>query len=97
MAEVTLSVGGRRYRLACRDGEEAALAAAGRAVDARASELAQALGAVPEARLLLMTALSIAGEHMAPAAENAAPDPALAQLAAQLEALADQLEQQAAS
>lgn len=93
MAEVVLTVAGRPYRLACRDGEEAALAAAGRAVDARASALAGSLGAVGEARLLLMTALSFAGDPESAPSAAALPSPALADLANRLESLAEHLEQ----
>lgn len=93
MAEVLLTVAGRPYRLACRDGEEAALSAAGRAVDARASALAQALGSVPEARLLLMTALSFAGDPETAASAPETGNPALAALADRMEKLAAHLEQ----
>jgi len=101
MAEVVLRVAGRTYRLACRDGEETALEGAGLAVDARASQLAGALGSVSESRLLLMTALSFAGQPAdapAMAAQAAAvPDAALHALADQLESLAVHLEKLAAS
>lgn len=62
MAEVQVTVAGRTYRLACRDDDEPALRAAAHAVDARATQLAEQLGAVGESRLLLMTALSFAGD-----------------------------------
>ena len=62
MAEVSLTIGGRAYRLACRDGEEADLRAAAGLLDARVASLMQAHGAVAEPRLLLMAALLLGGE-----------------------------------
>lgn len=62
MAEVSLTIGGRAYRLACRDGEEADLKAAGGLLESRVASLMQAHGAVAEPRLLLMAALLLSGE-----------------------------------
>ena len=62
MAEVSLTIGGRAYRLACRDGEEADLRAAGGLLESRVASLMQAHGAVAEPRLLLMAALLLSGE-----------------------------------
>ena len=44
MAEVTLSVGGYHYKLACRDGEEAHLQRLGEMVNAKAVEARSAVG-----------------------------------------------------
>lgn len=100
MAEVTLAIAGRSYRLACRDGDEPGLAAAAAHLDAHATRLLASLGAIPEARLLLMSGLLVAGELLEarggadgdaqPAAPAATPD--LAELAERLERLADRLE-----
>jgi len=97
MAELQLSVAGRAYRLACRDDDEAALREAARSVDARASQLASQLGAVGESRLLLMTALSFAGEPAtADNQQGASGDiDLLLTLAERLEQLAGRLEQAA--
>ena len=62
MAEVSVNVGGRTYRLACRDGEEEDLRAAASLLDSRVSNLNENLGSVGEARLLLMAALLVSGE-----------------------------------
>ncbi len=62
MAEVSLTIGGRAYRLACRDGEEADLRAAGGLLESRVASRMQAHGAVAEPRLLLMAALLLSGE-----------------------------------
>ncbi|WP_448586333.1 cell division protein ZapA [Thermaurantiacus sp.] len=90
MAEVRVEVGGHAYRLACRDGEEEALRAAARHLDARAQELVGSLGALTEARLLLMAGLQVCSELL-----ERQPDPEsdrLARLAEACEALAESLE-----
>lgn len=110
MAEVTLSVGGRAYKLACRDGEEDDLRAAGGLLESRVASLMEAHGAVAEPRLLLMAALLVSGELLerkssearltpfpAPAQADALPDRAIYEaLAERAEALARRLEEAAA-
>jgi cell division protein ZapA len=97
MAQVTLSVGGRRYELACRDGEEARLEELAAMVDAKASDAARAVGSANEPRQLLLAALLLADELSevragAPDPERAATATALATLAERVEALAERLE-----
>lgn len=60
MAEVSVEVGGRGYRLGCAEGEEAHLTQMAAMIDAEARKLGRQLGSVPEGRLLLMSALMIA-------------------------------------
>ena len=62
MVQVTISVNGRDYAIACGDGEEEHLADLAQYVDHHASALARKLGTMTEVRLLLMTALTIADE-----------------------------------
>jgi cell division protein ZapA len=62
MGQVTVSVNGRDYAIACADGEEGHIADLAVYVDHHARTLAQKLGPVTEARLLLMAALTIADE-----------------------------------
>jgi len=62
MGEVTVTVNGRDYAIACGDGEEGHIADLAIYVDHHARALAGKLGAVTEARLLLMAALTIADE-----------------------------------
>lgn len=71
MADVELSIGGRAYKLACRDGEEAELRAAASLLDSRVTALMQAHGAIAEPRLLLMAALIVAGELLERKASDA--------------------------
>jgi cell division protein ZapA len=94
VAEVTVAVAGRSYRLACRDGDEPGLLAAADHLDLRASALADGLGAVGESRLLLMAALLVTGEllELREVARPGAPATADPGLAERLERLADRLE-----
>ena len=78
MAEVTLSVGGRAYKLACRDGEEDDLRAAAGLLESRVVSLMEAHGAVAEPRLLLMAALLVSGELLERKSSEARLSPSLA-------------------
>lgn len=64
MAEVTLSVGGYHYQVACRNGEEAHLQRLGDLVDAKAKEARNAVGNASEVRQLLLSALLFADEAL---------------------------------
>ncbi len=106
MADVEVSVGGRRYKLSCRDGEEDHLRALVRLVDQKATDITKSLGDMTEARTLLLSALLIADElndlrGAAAVARNespaeVAPDPAYAvaieRIAERVERLATRLE-----
>jgi cell division protein ZapA len=59
MAQVTVTVAGRAYRLGCDPGEEAHVAELGRALDGRIGELRQQLGEVGDLRLLVMAGITI--------------------------------------
>lgn len=100
MADVELSIAGRSYAIACRDGGEAHLQALAAHVDRKAKEAAAAVGGMNEARQLLFAALLIADEltEARAAVPEAMPaDPSLATtlaaLADRCEAIADALEQ----
>lgn len=62
MTQVEITVNGRNYEIACDDGQEEHLTALARQVDQRVRDLAASVGAVGEARLLLMASLLIADE-----------------------------------
>ena len=103
MANVDVEVGGRRYNVACQDGEEEHLRALAATVDRRAHDALAALGSLTETRQLLFAALLIADDLKEVRAgadlkepEPLPPDPAVAQalerLAARMEGLADHVE-----
>ncbi len=62
MGEVFLTLNGRSYRLACRDGEERRLEELARYVEQKFDNLAAEFGQIGESRLLMMSALMIADE-----------------------------------
>ncbi|HEV7658290.1 MAG TPA: cell division protein ZapA [Allosphingosinicella sp.] len=108
MANIDIEVAGRRYNVACRDGEEQHLHSVAAMVDKRARDATDAIGSLTETRQLLFAALLMADDikEMRAGAGIAdpappPPDPAVAQalerLAARMESLADTLEQSGAS
>ena len=102
MANIEIEVAGRKYAVACRDGEEAHLQAVGAIVDRRARDAAQALGSLSEARTLLFASLLLADDIKELRSGNAlaggsAIDEDIAEaaeiLAERIEMLADRAEQ----
>jgi cell division protein ZapA len=98
MAEVELTIAGRPYRVACRNGEEENLRAAGALVDAKSREALSGLGTLSESRQLLFAALLLA-DQIVDGREVDIPtqlDSSLVErterLAERLESLADALE-----
>ena len=107
-AMIDLSIAGRTYQVACREGEEENLRAAARLVDGKSREALAGLGTLSEARQFLFASLLLADQMIenrpdaappAAAPEPSGPDPALVEraeaLAARLESLADTLEREA--
>jgi len=97
MASIDLEIAGRRYSVACRDGEEEHLRSVGVLVDKRARDAAEALGSLGEARLLLFTSLLLA-DDLKEAQEFRAEQPSEESdiIAEAAEALADRIEDLAA-
>lgn len=80
MPEVTVSIGGREFQVACQAGEEHFLRAAAGMLNAEAEPLVQQMGRLPESRMLLMAGLMLADK-------TAALEDELRQVKAKLEAL----------
>jgi cell division protein ZapA len=62
LAHVSVSINGRKYQIACEDGQEAHLARLAAYVDRRINELVASIGQVGDAQLLVMAGLVIADE-----------------------------------
>ncbi len=62
MAQVSITINGRKYQVACDDGQEAHLKRLGDYVDKRLNELVAAVGQVGDSRLLVMVSLLLADE-----------------------------------
>ena len=61
MSEVEISVGGRRYTIACNPGEEKDVLLASEKLDKEAEHIFKSIGKVADVKLLLMSGLMIAG------------------------------------
>jgi cell division protein ZapA len=110
---VDLTIAGRTYQVACREGEEENLRAAARLVDGKSREALAGLGTLSEARQFLFASLLLADQLVDNRPEGAASplptepapsagaDPAVVlraeSLADRLESLAMTLENQAAN
>jgi cell division protein ZapA len=110
MGQINVTIGGRSYPLACRDGEEARLEQLAAHINAKAGELSTLLGKLSEPRLLLMSAILTADElfelrdgsanNESPPADTNRDADLVAQItetATRIEAIATRLEQRAAS
>ena len=102
MADVEISIAGRSYRIACRDGEEDNLRTAAGLVDQKSREALAGLGSLSEARQLLFASLLLADQLIDKKADQpASPGDEIAEkanaLATRIERLADALERDAAS
>jgi cell division protein ZapA len=62
MAKVAVTINGRKYDIACDDGQEAHLSRLSQYIDKRVEELVAAVGQVGDARLLVMASLLVADE-----------------------------------
>jgi cell division protein ZapA len=62
MAHVNVTIGGRPYRMACEDGEEAHLEELAATIDGRIAEMRASFGEIGDQRLIVMAAISILDE-----------------------------------
>ena len=60
MAQVSVTIDGRKYRLACNEGEEARLEQLAGMVDEKIAELRGSFGEIGDQRLVVMAALTFA-------------------------------------
>lgn len=73
MNEVTLAIGGRKYTVACAEGEEAHIVKLAESIDAKLQQMGKL--SVPDSQIMLFAALLLADElHEVKAAPTAAPD-----------------------
>ena len=87
MAELDISIGGKVFEVACRDGEEPLVKAAAAMLDAEAQTLLGQVGRVPEGRMLLMAGLMLADRTVSAESALADAESRLAALESELEAL----------
>ena len=103
MAQVSLTIDGRKYRVACNEGEEARLESLAGVIDDKIGEMRKAFGEIGDQRLVIMAALTIA-DNLAEARDAAAAerkrsddaDQRAQAIASSLDALGSRLESLAA-
>lgn len=87
MPEVTITIGGRPFSVACQEGEESYLHSAAKMLDDEAQVLADQVGRMPEARMLLMAGLMLADKTASVEDRVAEIEAQLAEREAELEGL----------
>jgi cell division protein ZapA len=87
MPEVTITIGGRSFSVACQAGEEHFLKSAASLLDAEASVLSAQIGRMPEPRMLLMSGLMLADKTAGMEEQLRAAEEKLAAQEEKLEAL----------
>ena len=100
MAQVTVSINGHAYAVACDPGQEGRIRELARLIDVKVGAFAQQFSQAGEARLLVLAALTLADElneareaaRAAPAAQDPALAGGIAELARRIETVAAQLE-----
>ncbi len=83
MPQVTVTIAGKSYRMACADGEEAHLAGLAQLLDGKIGEMRRTFGEIGDMRLHVMAAITIA-DDLAEAGKR------VAALEAQIAALREQ-------
>jgi cell division protein ZapA len=71
MSQVSVTIDGRKYRLACNEGEEAQLESLAGTLDEKIGEMRKIFGEIGDQRLVIMAALSLA-DSMTEARDEAA-------------------------
>ena len=73
MSQVSVTIDGRKYRLACNEGEEARLESLAGLIDEKIGEMRKTFGEIGDQRLVIMAALTIA-DSLAEARDQAAAE-----------------------
>jgi len=105
MPQISITINGRSYPIACQEGEEQRIRDLARSVDGKVAAFARQVGQAGEARLVVLAALVLAdelaeanetlrrlGEQSAQAADDAPLAAGIERLAARIEAVAARLE-----
>lgn len=90
MPEVTITIGGRQFEVACQAGEEQYLHTAAKMLDDEAQVLSDQVGRMPEARMLLMAGLLLADKTASMEDQVAATKEQLAERDAEIQRLRSQ-------
>ena len=93
MAQVSVTIDNRKYRLACNEGEEARLESLAGLIDDKIGELRASFGEVGDQRLVVMAALTVADSLQEALDANAAEHARMKAVEARNEAFASSLDQ----
>ncbi len=93
MAQVAITINGKEYSLACDDGQEERIRAAGALLSAGVGALSSQMGRVNDLNLVIMASVMLADDLIQEqSARQEATAPDLEELAVALEYLADKVE-----
>lgn len=104
MPQISITINGRTYPVACNEGEEQRIRDLARTIDSKVASFARSVGQAGEARLLVLAALVLADElaeanetlrglrAQVPAPDGTAVAAGVDRLAARVEAVATRLE-----
>lgn len=73
MTQISVTIDGRKYRVACNEGEEARLESLAKLIDDRIGEMRTSFGEIGDQRLVIMAALTIA-DNLAEARDESAAE-----------------------
>jgi len=91
MSQVSVTIDGRKYRLACNEGEEARLESLAGLIDEKIGEMRKTFGEIGDQRLVIMAALTLADSLTEARDEAAAQRKRLEETELRSEALASRL------
>jgi cell division protein ZapA len=99
MSQISVTIDGRKYRLACNEGEEARLESLAGLIDEKIGDMRKTFGEIGDQRLVIMAALTLA-DNLTEAKDEAAAerqrsqdaDRRVAAIASTLDALGSRLE-----
>jgi cell division protein ZapA len=93
MAQVSVTIDNRKYRLACNEGEEARLESLAGLIDHKIGELRASFGEIGDQRLVVMAALTVADSLQEALDANAAERERMKAVEDRNEAFASRLDQ----
>jgi len=73
MSQISVTIDGRKYRLACNEGEEARLESLAGLIDQKIGEMRTTFGEIGDQRLVIMAALTLA-DNLTEARDEAATE-----------------------
>ncbi len=92
MAQVSVTINGRVYRMACDDGQEEHLSRLARDLDARIARLRESFGEIGDTRLTVMAGLMVADELVEAKRQIKAREQEIAEMKESRLAIGDRIE-----